>query len=585
MTWKASVLLLLFLSLPGSFTSGQPGVGNCPKVHLSAPQGYHFIPGVRSGIVYKTTGGRQLALDAYIQQGRTNTPGIVVIHGGNWTSGSRITHIGQLLEMLTRGGYNWFSIDYSLAPAAKFPAPLDDLRDAVRFIRCNSSYFKTDPKRLALMGDDCGGQLAALLAAEKPEGVQAVVTFGAPLNPLSSERFKKEGGGTPLEQVFGVRTLGEKSRTALSQASPVDNLKAGMPAILLVQGMQDREAPPDQADRYCSLSRQVGNECRILKVEGGIHFIENWRPDLWGYKQVVITWLSDRLHFSGKPGLPYAGRIQKDVAYSSYLNKAGSRKPLLLDANRPEGSGPFPCVIVVHGGGWEAGDKVTYMTPALELLARSGFAWVSMDYRMTPEFGNQEQLDDVRTAIRFVRRNSGQFRIDPNRIALLGESASGQLVTQVASERCDGTAGAANPADDQSCRVRAVISFYGVYDFIPMVTDASPRSLAARLFGITEINENSMAILRRHSPLHQAAIGMPPVLLIHGTSERLWEQGKAYDRRLQDLGIPHELVALAGAPHGMENWEGNPQWSQYKEKLIDWLGRILKKDSGRREDK
>jgi acetyl esterase/lipase len=64
---------------------------------------------------------------------------------------------------------------------------------------------------------------------------------------------------------------------------------------------------------------------------------------------------------------------------------------------------------------------------------------------------------------------------------------------------------------------------------------------------------------------------MPPLLLIHGTNERLWEQGLAMRDRLAAAGARHELLAIEGAPHGMENWEGRPDWTAYKARLVEWL--------------
>ena len=88
----------------------------------------------------------------------------------------------------------------------------------------------------------------------------------------------------------------------------------------------------------------------------------------------------------------------------------------------------------MHGGGWEAGDKVTYVTPLFEPLARAGLAWFSIDYRLTPASTHEDQLADLRQAIRFVRAEHARFNIDPTRIVLVGESASGQMVTQIATE-------------------------------------------------------------------------------------------------------------------------------------------------------
>ena len=109
-----------------------------------------------------------------------------------------------------------------------------------------------------------------------------------------------------------------------------------------------------------------------------------------------------------------------------------------------------------------------------------------------------------------------------------------------------------------------------------MVTDASPRSLLRRLFGRDTLDVEARVLLKRYSPLYHVKRGLPPLLLIHGTSERLWAQGIAMRVRLAAEGAVHELVALEGAPHGMENWEGRPEWTGYKSKLVEWLGEKLR---------
>jgi acetyl esterase/lipase len=134
---------------------------------------------------------------------------------------------------------------------------------------------------------------------------------------------------------------------------------------------------------------------------------------------------------------------------------------------------------------------------------------------------------------------------------------------------------ATDPVESESCAVATVVSFYGVYDFLPMVRDASPRSLLVRLFGHHELDEEGRQILRRYSPVYHAHDGMPPMLLVHGTNEMLWEQGVAFAAKLREAGVEHELYRLDDAPHGMENWEGRPEWSGYKQKVVDWLEQRL----------
>ena len=263
----------------------------------------------------------------------------------------------------------------------------------------------------------------------------------------------------------------------------------------------------------------------------------------------MVEWLSALSPGRTLTHRPRNGAVLKNILYSPSAQ-------LRLDAFLPRTAEPVPAVIVVHGGGWEAGDKVTYVTPLFEPLARAGLAWFSIDYRLAPAFTHEDQLEDLRQAIRFVRGGHKRFNIDPAHIVLVGESASGQMVMQVAAE--DGS-------------LAGVVSFYGVYDFAAMVTDASPRSLLVRLFRRTVLDDESRAELKRYSPLHRAHKGMPPVLLVNGTGDRLWGQGQAFAQRLTELGARHEVIALEGAPHGMENWEGHPQWTGYKRRVVEWI--------------
>src|SRR6266545_2895916 len=151
----------------------------CPSLRVRNPAGNYIVPGVKGDIPYSA----DLALDAYVQQGSPRRPSIVVIHGGGWSSGSRIAHVGQILEVLTRGGYNWFSLDYRLGGLARFDDSLGDVRAALAFIRCHAEDLRIDPDRLVLLGEDSGAQLAALLAAERLPGVIGGVLIGGFYDP------------------------------------------------------------------------------------------------------------------------------------------------------------------------------------------------------------------------------------------------------------------------------------------------------------------------------------------------------------------------------------------------------------------
>src|SRR5215472_4939157 len=120
--------------------------------------------------------------------------------------------------------------------------------------------------------------------------------------------------------------------------------------------------------------------------------------------------------------LPAAAMDEKDVEFARPGGKA-----LLLDLHVPDGPGPFPAAILVHGGGFDEGSRSTNVRPLFDVLANAGFAWFSIDYRMAPEFKFPQASEDMATAIRWVRANAKEYHVDPAKVAIIGESAGGFL--------------------------------------------------------------------------------------------------------------------------------------------------------------
>lgn len=406
------------------------------------------------------------------------------------------TQVDQLLEVLAQAGYAWFSVNYRDAR---------DVESAIRYVRCPGRFNITH--RLILAGADSGAALALRIAPK--EGVRGVVTFGT--------RFPHKLG-----------------------AQPSDLTLSSLPScpVLMFHGAKDEESPPAPIHALCNRMK----DCTFVLVPGAIHDFENWHPDQWQWKMQLSAWLR-----GDQRGL------WRGITYSR-----PDGLPLRMNAFIPKGKGPFPAVIIMHGGGWEAGDKVTYVSPVFEPLARAGFAWFSIDYRLTPYVRIPDQLNDLRAAIRFVREHASWFHADSGRIAILGESASGQLVAQVASEPCAG------------CQVQAVVSFYGVYDFVPWERQPDSRATLNRLFGAW-----TTSTLKQYSPIDHISPSLPPILLIQGTGDELYQGTVRYANRLKQAGAIFDLVLLKDAPHGMENWEGHPQWMFYKKELVDWLRNAL----------
>jgi acetyl esterase/lipase len=495
----------------------------CLPLDPRSPHGNYLVPGGHGDVVYRrvsTRGeGAGLALDAYRQPGNQRHPAVVVVHGGGG-SGSRVSFVGQLIETITAAGYQWVSIDYTPGLSSGDRA-VDDVIAAIAFVRCHAAALGIQPNRIALLGEDTGADLVTRAAARDPSIAAAALIGG----------------------VFGSEAAPRSARS------------------LVIHGGDDSEVPLARAQTWCTA--KAAASCDFIAVAGASHRVENWHPVQWSYKPRLVEWLHrvlgpgaslspEVVNGDGTDRAPLGHGLLKNIPYDAPLG-------LALDAWLPSSAATSPAVILVHGGGWEAGDKVTYITPLFEPLARAGFAWFSIDYRLTPAVRHPAQMDDLRHAVAFIRRHASRFRVDPRRLVVVGESASGQMAALLATE------------DSQ---LAGVVSFYGVYDFFPFATSLTSRSLPTRLFGITSIDASAAALLRQYSPIGHVRRDMPPMLLVHGTADELWGQGQAMAGALAAVGARHELYALEGAPHGIENWEGRPEWERYKARVVAFIREV-----------
>jgi alpha-L-fucosidase 2 len=239
---------------------------------------------------------------------------------------------------------------------------------------------------------------------------------------------------------------------------------------------------------------------------------------------------------------------------------------LTLDGHVPEGKGPFPGIILVHGGGWVAGDKQQYITYIFQPLSDAGFAWFSINYRLAPQFKFPADVEDVEAAVGWIKANAAKYKVDAKRIVLIGESSGGHLVSFV---------GAGNQS---GARVAAVVSMYGIHDFISASIAWKPIPVEIlQLFGIPAVNAKSAPILIKASPVVYVSQDMPPFLLIHGSNDEdvPYEQSVEMCNAMKKAGAQCDLITIQGAPHGMDHWEGHPEFLWYKKALVDWLRKTL----------
>jgi len=265
---------------------------------------------------------------------------------------------------------------------------------------------------------------------------------------------------------------------------------------------------------------------------------------------------------------------QKGIEYG----KPGGHA-LLVDVHVPDGPGPFPAAILVHGGGFDAGSRATNMSPTFQPLADAGFAWFSIDYRMAPEFRFPQAREDVDAAITWVKQNAKTYKLDTSKIVLSGESAGGFLVNYAATHETPAT------------RVAAVVDFYGPTDYekVARQRQAYPARFNMAsinghqktgggiwFFGVDGYDEASFAKLGEISPIHAVHKGMAPFLEIHGTRDDQvpYEQSTIMCEAMRKVGAVCDIITVEAGGHGMGSWKDADQ-QHYKAGMIAWLKKTL----------
>jgi acetyl esterase/lipase len=225
---------------------------------------------------------------------------------------------------------------------------------------------------------------------------------------------------------------------------------------------------------------------------------------------------------------------------------------LQLDMSRPNGKGPFPAVVCIHGGGFRDGDQ-SYYNAACDKLAANGYVAVTINYRLAPKYPFPAAVHDCKAAVCWLRANAKKYHIDPDRIGAMGGSAGGTLATFLGVTGDEQKFQGEGEHRDQSSRVQCVVSFFGPTDF----TKSYGKSVDAEFILPEYLGGNLEEARERHveaSPLTYVTAKDAPTLCIHGTNDEYvaLEQSEWMVDRLKKAGVKAELLVLKGAGHGFE---------------------------------
>ena len=233
-------------------------------------------------ISYGDVGGEKLLLDAFYLQPKAPTlrPAVIWVHGGGWSAGNKDA-FSVSARALALQGYICFSINYRLAKNGRncWPAQLDDVHRAVRWVRAHAGNYDIDPNRIGAIGHSAGGHLVTCLGTrETRDNSDAALTkYSSRVNcvvdmsgPVDLVNWENPVGGDIVRNLLGG-TLAERPEAA-RDASPRNFVDAQSAPFLIIHGQLDGIVPPHQAERLDAALRTAGIESRLLmfKDEGHV---------------------------------------------------------------------------------------------------------------------------------------------------------------------------------------------------------------------------------------------------------------------------------------------------------------------------
>ena len=278
----------------------------------------------------------------------------------------------------------------------------------------------------------------------------------------------------------------------------------------------------------------------------------------------------------------YIKRKWIDIAYA---NQSQAQK---LDIYLPEeGDGPYPVILSIHGGAFKSGDKGDGQVNAMLEGLKRGYAVVSVNYRLSGEAIWPAQIQDVKAAIRWIRANSKQYKLNSGKIASWGGSAGGHLSAMA------GTSGNVNELEDltqgnadQSSRIQAVVDWFGPTDFLKMDEQAKESKVAnPQVHSIPDSPESQLIgknlqdapdLVKAANPETYISKDDPPFFIQHGLNDPLvpYPQSVNFAKKLeQTLGKEKvTLELIPGTGHGGPNF----QTKENIDKVFAFLDKYLK---------
>ena len=278
--------------------------------------------------------------------------------------------------------------------------------------------------------------------------------------------------------------------------------------------------------------------------------------------------------------LPAGVREYRDVVYSTLPKTPYGRRDLHVDIFRPDDDKTYPALLMIHGGGWNSGNK-SLQVPMAQQIASKGYVTIPVEYRLIPEALYPAGLHDVKTAIRWAREHAAEYGIDPERIAVSGCSAGAQLATLAGvtngSKRHEGKGQWRKTSSD----VQAVISMDGIATFVSEsnIADAVDRfekkgELPVNAKWLGGLYKDSPENWKEASALLWITPKSAPVCFINSGLPRYSDGRDELVQIYDSLGIYTERHRIPVDVHPF--WFFHPWFETTVERAVGFLDRVFK---------
>jgi len=253
-------------------------------------------------------------------------------------------------------------------------------------------------------------------------------------------------------------------------------------------------------------------------------------------------------------------------------------KKHLLDIYVPStGQSTYPVVVWIHGGAWMSNDKYAdmgYMKNTLKEFIEKGYAVASIDYRWSTMAVFPAQVQDCSQALEFLYQNADKYKLDKNRIALIGFSAGGHLANLVGLSNNNYVKDFYADGKKPHFKIKVVLDFYGPADFLTLKSHDSKdphNPITLLLGGMVSDNE---AKAKNASPITYIDKNDPPFLIVQGEKDESVNPDQAIllSEKLKAVGVKNDLIIVPNAPHYGLMFDAE----NIREKIFEYLGEYLK---------